>query len=116
MRVKHFFLSAAVTGIAAYALFRQTNRLKLIYNEESGQLIIDRKYSVRLCRDIIIDSLVIRLNRDIYKGFDYSEEEKAFDSAIFVDLPNLETGDLIEVMMKTRCSRILNKKGKLDIV
>ncbi len=116
MRVKHFFLSAMVTGITAYAVFRHANRLKLIYNDESGQLIIDRKYTVRLCRDIYIESLVIRLNGDIYKGFDYSEEEKAFDTAIFVDLPNLEAGDQIDVTMKTRCSRMLHKKGKLDIV
>jgi hypothetical protein len=115
MKANHFFLSALTAGIAAYAVYRQANKLKLAYNEDSNQLIIDSKYRMQLCREVVIESLVVRLNGEIYKGFDYEGDEKPFGHAIFIDLPELEAGDRIDVRMLTRCSRVVRKKGKLEI-
>ena len=102
-------------GVTAYALFRQANKLKLIYNEESGQLVIDRKYNIKFCHEVFIESLVVRINGEIYRGYDYIGDEKPFDDALFVELPELEAGDLIEVRMKTRCAKMMTRKGKLAI-
>lgn len=116
MKTKHFFLTAIAAGITAYAVIKTTRRLKLIYNYESGQLIIDQVRMFKFCHDLYIESIVIFLNGEAYKGFDYAEEEKPFDNAMFIDVPDLDEGDLIEVKMKTRCSRQTNKWGKLVII
>lgn len=116
MKTKHFFLTALTAGITAYVAIRLTRQLKLIYNYESGQLIIDRMRSIKCCHQVFIESLVVYLNGEAYKGYDYSENEKPFDNALFIEVPDLDEGDLIEVKMKTRCSRQMNKWGKLAIV
>ena len=114
MKKKVFFFTLITAGIAAYA-YRTSRQLKLIYNEESGQLIIDLIRRFKCCDTIFIENLVVFLNGEAYKGSDYTEDEKLFDNAIFVDIPDLEEGDLIEVKMKTRCSRQFKKWGRLEI-
>ena len=116
MKPKYLLLTALSAGIAAYAAMRHANKLKLIYNEESGQLIIDRMHHIRICNDVFIESIVVFLNGEIYKGFDFTEHEKTFDNAVFVEVPDLMEGDRIEVKMKTRCTRHMHKRGKLAII
>ena len=115
MKKKLFFFTLVTAGIATY-VYRSSRQLKLIYNEDSGQLIIDMMRRFKCCNDIFIENIVVFLNGEAYKGFDYSEDEKPFDNAIFIEVPDLEEGDLIEVKMKTRCSRQFKKWGRLDIV
>lgn len=115
MKKKLFFFTFLTAGIAVYA-YRSSRQLKLIYNEESGQLIIDMMRRFNCCNNIFIENLVVFLNGEAYKGYDYTEDEKLFDNAIFIDVPDLEEGDLIEVKMKTTCSRQFKKWGRLDIV
>lgn len=115
MNKKLFFFTLITAGLATYA-WRSSRQLKLIYNEDSGQLIIDMMRRWRCCKDIIIENLVIYLNGEVYTGFDYSENEKPFHNAIFVDVPDLEEGDTVEVKMKTRCSKQFKKWGRLDII
>ena len=115
MKKKFFFFGILTAGISIWA-YRSSKQLKLIYNEESGQLIIDMMRRFGCCNNIIIENLIVFLNGEAYKGFDYSEEEKFFDTAIFIDVPDLEEGDLIVVKMKTRCSRQFKKSGSLEIV
>ena len=116
MKTKQIVLTALATGIATFALFRYSRQLKLIYNYESGQLIIDRIRNFRFCHEVFIENLVVYLNGEAYKGYDYDEYEHPFDNAIFVDIPDLEEGDLIEVKMKTRCARRVSNWGKMVIV
>lgn len=115
MKKKLFFFTLISAGLAAYA-YRSSRQLKLIYNEDSGQLTIDLMRRMRCCNNIFIENLVVYLNGEAYTGFDYSETEKTFNSAIFVDIPHIEEGDIIEVKMKTRCSRQFKKWGRLEII
>lgn len=114
MKKKVFFFTLITTGLAIYA-YRSSRQLKLIYNEDSGQLIIDLKRRWRCCDSILIENLVVYLNGETYTGFNYSEVEKSFDNAIFIDIPDLEEGDLVEVKMKTKCSRQYKKWGSLEL-
>ncbi len=116
MKTKLFLLSTLTAGIVAYAMFRYSRKLRLVYNEESGQLIIDLMHRTKCCNEMFIENMVITLNDEAYKGYDYSETEKSFANAIFVDIPDLEEGDLIEVKMKTRCIKSLKNWGKLEII
>jgi len=116
MKTKLFLLSTITAGIAAYAFFRYSRQLRLVYNEESGQLIIDLMRRTNCCNGLFIENMVVTLNGEAYKGYDYSETEKSFANAIFVDVPELEMGDLIEVKMKTRCIKSLRNWGKLEII
>lgn len=109
-------MTAITAGLAGYAFMRTSRQLKLIYNEESGQLIIDLMRRFKICDNITIENLVVYLNDEAYKGFDYSEAEKSFENALFIDVPDLEPGDFIEVKMKTKCSRQFMKWGKLVII
>ena len=88
----------------------------MVYNEESGQLIIDLMRHSNCCKALFIENMVITLNGEDYKGFDYSESEKMFSNAIFVDVPDLEPGDLIQVKMKTRCIKKHKNWGRLEII
>lgn len=115
MKKKLFFFTVITAGITAFAI-HYSRQLKLIYNEDSGQLIIDLMRRFRCCNSIFIENLVVYLNGEAYKGYDYSEDEKPFDNAIFIEVPDLEEGDLIEVKMKTRCSRHYKKSGSLEVV
>lgn len=116
MKKKLFFLSTLTAGIAAYVFIRYTRQLRLVYNEESGQLIIDMMLRTKCCNELFIENLVISLNGEEYKGYDYSETEKSFSNAIFVDAPDLEEGDIVEVKMKTRCIKSIKNWGKLEII
>ena len=116
MNTRNFVFSTIAAGVAAFAVIRYSRQLKLIYNDESDQVVIDRKRWLSCCDDTFIESLVVSINGEVYKGFDYAEDEKPFTNAIFVDVPELEAGDLIEVKMKTRCSKRMNKWGKLEII
>jgi len=115
MNKKFFFFGLLTAGISVWA-YRSSKQLKLIYNEDSGQLIIDLMRRFGCCNNIFIENLVVYLNGEAYKGYDYSEDDKLFDNAIFIDVHDLEEGDLIEVTMKTRCRRMFKKTGSLDIV
>ena len=116
MKTRYLIMTALSAGLAGYVLMRSSRQLKLIYNEESGQLIIDLMRRCKICDDITIENLVIHLNGEAYKGYDYSESEKSFENALFVDIPDLEPGDFIEVKMKTRCTKQFLKWGKLAIL
>lgn len=116
MKTKLFFFSVLTAGIATYAYIRHAKQLKLIYNIESGQLIIDVMQRMKCCNEIYIENIIVFLNGEVYKGFDYSEFQKSFDDVIFIDIPHLEEGDMIEVEMKTRCTRSYKKWGRLQIV
>ena len=116
MKKKLFFLSTLTAGIAAYVFIRYSRQLRLVYNEESGQLIIDLMHRTKCCNELFIENLVISLNGEEYKGYDYSETEKSFSNAIFVDVPDLEEGDIVEVKMKTRCIKSIKNWGKLEII
>lgn len=115
MKARSLLFSSLAGGIIAYAFYRYSRQLRLVYNEESGQLIIDLMRRTKCCNGLFIENLVITLNGEVYSGFDYSETEKSFSSAIFIEVPDLEPGDLIEVKMKTRCIKRLKNWGKLEI-
>ena len=59
--------------------------------------------------------MIIIVNGEVLKIMDYADDEKLFDQVFYVDLPEVEEGDLIEVKLKTKCSRSFVKQGRLEI-
>ena len=55
------------------------------------------------------------INGEVFKTIDYVDDEMPFDQVFYVDLPEAEIGDLIEVKLKTKCSRSFINRGRLEI-
>ncbi len=115
MKFKSFLFTAAVSAAVAYGFMHSARKLALNYNKKTGRLFIDLAHRMRCCTSLVIETMVVSINGEVAKTFEFADDEKPFNQVFFIDLPEVETGDLIEVKMTTKCSRIFSKAGKIEI-
>lgn len=115
MKLKSFLFTAAVSAAVAYAIMHSLKKLSLQYNKKTGRLFIDLAHRVKCCSSLFVEEMLIKINGEVFKAIEYNEDEKPFDQVFYVDLPEAEVGDLIEVKLKTKCSRSIINRGKLEL-
>jgi hypothetical protein len=115
MKFKSLFFTAAISAAIVYGIMHSAKKLSLHYNKKTGRLFIDLAHRIKCCSSLIIEKMVISINGEVFKTIEYTDEEKPFDNVFSVDLPEADIGDLIEVRLKTRCSRSFSNRGRLEI-
>ncbi len=115
MKIKLFFYTSLIASIGAYAYVQYRKRLSLIYEKNTGRLIINMKYGVKCCQMLTIEKIIISINGEEFKTLHFKHGEKVFEGPFIIDLPEAEVGDYIKVKLTSRCSRQFTNRGSLEI-
>jgi desulfoferrodoxin (superoxide reductase-like protein) len=108
---KFMFLLLAVVAASTFAKADPPQKVNLSYLE--GKLTVDASHKVLNPNTHYIDQIVVKVNGQEVQKVKLDKQTSKSSQVSTLDLPNLKTGDKVEVAV--RCNEFGEKKGKLVI-
>lgn len=116
MKFKPFFYTFLVASAVTFGYVQTRRRLTLIYENNSGRLIINIRQRLKCCDVTTIKKIVIMINGEEFRSLYYKPGEKTLDGPVIIDLPEAEVGDFIKVRLTSSCSKQFTTSGSLDVI
>jgi sulfur carrier protein ThiS len=88
-------------------------KITLSYDKESGSLIVSVIHPVKDVKDHYIESIAVKVNGEIVKTEEYTSQTSKESEDVTIALPDLKTGDEIEI--RAKCNKMGAKTGEITL-